>query len=776
MKLSRFDSNLDRHPQLVEVTWDELIAQLRDVHRAPCAADTCGKGEHEHLYIDRAGNERRGGCRHKYIGAWSPAVYPSGATRGKNSVDYVEALVLDLDHLTDEELDDTAMRLEPYRYIAHATHGDRAGDRALRAVIAMSRPVSGKDWPRFWSAAMQALGMPADPSCCDASRLYFLPTRPSNLDYVFETNDGTALDVDLILAHAPEVAEVAQDRLAAIDVASREQLDAAADVLAGAWPARGRHRASLALCGALARVSWPESAIAGFVADVSRRADARLGTKNDGDYNKRLSQARDSIAKVHRGELVTGWGSLATAVPELAGVVDQARAALGMPEHKLDSSKMFQGAKPKEPSAAAAIFADSGIDLLESSIPDYPEGSYQWFLKRATLDVDTYLGAASVGADKEEPYFLPASRLFSDSYPATPWLVQGLMVEGGVAVIGGEAKSFKTWLATDIAVGIATGTRVVGQFDAKPGIVAYYYTEDLQVAVRNRVRALCSTRGLDPLRALDKFHFQPRGRDINLTDNAACARIIASARMLGKVSLILLDPLRNIHNAKENESDDMREVFKRVSMIGTLVGCTMLISHHMKKPSKDSNAGQPGLRLRGSGAIHGFVDSGIYLEDLRGNETTVFTNTVRSQVKSARSAGAFELTLTIDDDSNGEAKHATWTKGISGETAPALADIETWEETALRCIECIAVNTAKRLPAMTRDQVRKEVKQKTDTVRLAVEYAIKQRWIERDRNYKLVLTELGQRRVEQMVDDRAEPEPVVDPSVQSSAWAKTKLE
>src|SRR4029077_2644969 len=47
------------------------------------------------------------------------------------------------------------------------------------------------------------LALPADPACCDANRLYYMPSRPSDADYFFATNDGKPLDVDEILASTP---------------------------------------------------------------------------------------------------------------------------------------------------------------------------------------------------------------------------------------------------------------------------------------------------------------------------------------------------------------------------------------------------------------------------------------------------------------------------------------------------------------------------------------------------------------------------------------------
>jgi hypothetical protein len=55
------------------------------------------------------------------------------------------------------------------------------------------------------------LGLPADPSTCDANRLYYLPSRPGDADYFCSTNDGVALDVEEILASAPDEPVPASD-------------------------------------------------------------------------------------------------------------------------------------------------------------------------------------------------------------------------------------------------------------------------------------------------------------------------------------------------------------------------------------------------------------------------------------------------------------------------------------------------------------------------------------------------------------------------------------
>ncbi len=50
-------------------------------------------------------------------------------------------LVFDIDHATHEQLAKLEAQLSYYRFIAHASHQDRSGDRRVRYVATLSRPV-----------------------------------------------------------------------------------------------------------------------------------------------------------------------------------------------------------------------------------------------------------------------------------------------------------------------------------------------------------------------------------------------------------------------------------------------------------------------------------------------------------------------------------------------------------------------------------------------------------------------------------------------------------
>ena len=288
----------DSSPRQMTVALAKFIEAFAKPRRTACTVATC----------------KHNVCAYKNGRAWSPALYPPGSPRQKKFVDVVTLLVVDLDHLpNDEVLRAARAPLVGLQHFIHASHSDRpAGsaictcgsepgalhgehcpsrvDRCVRVVIMLSRPVTRDEWPRFWPTAMAVLKQPADPSTCDSSRLYFLPSRPSDAEsYFFEAHDGAPLDVEAILAKAPPDAPSIADnlRIDPAGVVEPGQRHAMLKSLAGAMRFRGSGYDEIesALLGAnKARCNPPKS-------DAEVRAIARWAaeqpmttrTKDGGD-------------------------------------------------------------------------------------------------------------------------------------------------------------------------------------------------------------------------------------------------------------------------------------------------------------------------------------------------------------------------------------------------------------------------------------------------------------------------------------------------------------
>lgn len=247
--ISSLKDKHDSSPRRSKIAWGRFVEVFRKVRKTACLVANCK----HHL------------CVHKNGIAWSPAVYPPGLPRQKQFVEEIALLVVDLDHLSDDQLAAALVPLAVYQRILHASHSDRpAGstictcgsepgalhgqdcpsrvDRCVRAIIPLSRPVTRDEWPRFWPTAMAFLKQPADPSTCDANRLYYLPSRPGDASsYYFESHDGIALEVEAILAMAPpDVPSLAENlRVDPAGVVEPGQRHAMLKSLAGAMRFRG---------------------------------------------------------------------------------------------------------------------------------------------------------------------------------------------------------------------------------------------------------------------------------------------------------------------------------------------------------------------------------------------------------------------------------------------------------------------------------------------------------------------------------------------------------
>jgi predicted P-loop ATPase len=319
MKLSTFFNEKDNDPKLVEASWEGLVDSLKEPRRCACSITTCHRSD----------------CAGKLGPAWNPAHWAPGETRKAATTLEVCAFVIDFDKVKPELLEDLLGKLATYKIIVHGSHSDHPTERCLRAIVAMNKSVPGKLWPRFWDAAMQYLEMPlgkggADPACKDASRIFFLPSRPYDAcheasdgsGYTIEFQDGELLDVDYILENVePEDEPVPYSPPPTFRGApTPEAWETAVEALSGGWPDERRNDCQLALCGALAHAGWPVDLIADFVTEVCERAHS-----GNGDRKKRLKSARYSVEKVQRGEPVTGWPGVIDFIdPETVGIATDA--------------------------------------------------------------------------------------------------------------------------------------------------------------------------------------------------------------------------------------------------------------------------------------------------------------------------------------------------------------------------------------------------------------------------------------------------------------------
>lgn len=175
--------------------------------------------------------------------------------------------------------------------------------------------------------------------------------------------------------------------------------------------------------------------------------------------------------------------------------------------------------------------------------------------------------------------------------------VQGLLIEGGAAVLYGESNSGKTFLATDIALHVAAGIDWHGR-RVEQGGVLYLALEGGQ-GFKNRVAAW----RLDHDGFEGPVYFAAVPSQVNLLDpEADTPRVIAAAKAAAEkmgvaIKLIVVDTLaRAMSGGNENAPDDMGALVTNTDTIREATGAMVLFIHHSGKDQAKGARGHSSLR------------------------------------------------------------------------------------------------------------------------------------------------------------------------------------
>ena len=239
-----------------------------------------------------------------------------------------------------------------------------------------------------------------------------------------------------------------------------------------------------------------------------------------------------------------------------------------------------------------------------------------------------------VNADK----VLPVVRVGEIASEASPqrWLVEELWGARSVGVIGGAPKCAKTWLGLDMALSVATGTACLGKYAVpQPGPVLVYLAEDALLAVRERVAGMARHRGLD-LAGVD-IHVIT-APVLRLDRGADRTRLLETTKQL-RPRLLLLDPLVRLHGIDENNAGEVAELLAYFRSLQRQFDLSVLLVHHTRKNAAGGVAAGQGLR--GSGDIHAFGDSNLYLRRTR--EHLILS----SEHRAAPAAASVSLELVV---------------------------------------------------------------------------------------------------------------------------------
>jgi len=181
------------------------------------------------------------------------------------------------------------------------------------------------------------------------------------------------------------------------------------------------------------------------------------------------------------------------------------------------------------------------------------------------------------------------------------WLVTGLLPERGRAIFAGPPKVGKTWLLTDLAVALASGQPFLGFDVPAPVSVLYVLAEGSKVRWKKRLSALTAGRGANTVLPI---HVMPTD-GVRLLDEENAPLLASRVRESGS-SVVILDPLAMLSSADENKASEVAPMLQRLDALIADTGASVVLVHHLRKPSNDRASSLHDLR--GSGVFRAWPD------------------------------------------------------------------------------------------------------------------------------------------------------------------------
>jgi len=219
---------------------------------------------------------------------------------------------------------------------------------------------------------------------------------------------------------------------------------------------------------------------------------------------------------------------------------------------------------------------------------------------------------------------VPYDVFISKRVPKPTWLVEDIWQAGTYGMIAGEPKTYKSVMATDLALSVASGGSFLGTYPVKQqGAVLYVQEENGESTVQDRVFKIAHSKGLittttSGLPIIDDMPlFFSNNYGIDLTNKKSRELL---EQTIGNIEplLVILDPLyMMLGKAEENSATEVRDILRWLTYIRNTYNCAIVICHHYGKPERNSK-GRGGNKIRGTSEFHAWVESALYI-----NATTV---------------------------------------------------------------------------------------------------------------------------------------------------------
>lgn len=212
------------------------------------------------------------------------------------------------------------------------------------------------------------------------------------------------------------------------------------------------------------------------------------------------------------------------------------------------------------------------------------------------------------GLDDDLEYIMPHP---NEADPEEDWIIPGLC-HGMVALLIGSGGTGKSTLAMELGMCVSTGHNIFNDIPtSRHGAVRLLFLEDSRDIVQTRNNRIaryflkqnftipdnCSLYSSHSLAGENLYLMDSRGNHI--VDN-----IEKLTRFCRNKKLVLIDPMKKLHNFDENNSSTADELMGILQDIAIETDCAILVVHHVSKNATRNKQDHLQDAVRGSSAFN----------------------------------------------------------------------------------------------------------------------------------------------------------------------------
>jgi len=244
------------------------------------------------------------------------------------------------------------------------------------------------------------------------------------------------------------------------------------------------------------------------------------------------------------------------------------------------------------------------------------------------------------------------------------WLVDEAWVDGSVGFISGRSKSYKTWIALDLALSVVSGEPFLGRYPVRrSGPVLLIQEEDPAAVLQQRLVLIGKSKGMLPTvtsATNENIHIEYPDYPLHIINlqgfNLGVDEKVAQVRnLIAQINpvMVILDPFIVLlpQGVDEFKGGQVSSVLQSVKMWREEFGCSVVIVHHWNK-GKNEEGERFAEHMYGSFAFHAWLESALHvmpvIPDDESMEQQIKQVIVEREFKAAISGRAQKLTFEID--------------------------------------------------------------------------------------------------------------------------------